>query len=843
VSSASNTIQGCYLGTDVTGMIARGNGGSGIWVKGPGNLIGGTNAADRNVISANQTGIYLAAAGSGNIIRGNFIGVSAAGTNALGNANYGIMLNDSGSNQVGGTDPAQRNVIAGNLQSGLYLNGSTAQGNVIQGNFIGVDVSGSRAVTNGADGITLNGAPGNTIGGGNVISGNGLAGININGSLAVSNIIQGNFIGTDALGKTAVGNFNAGVVIANASDNLIGGTTPGALNVISGNQQDGIFLTNATRMLIQGNHLGLSLAGTNAVPNALNGISLNNSRSNLIGGTVTAARNVISGNGFNGVGILRTNDFANVIAGNYIGTDAAGAKAVPNALAGVRIQASSNTVGGLTAGSGNLISGNGQHGVFLIGTNGAGMGNLVAANIIGLNAAGTGILPNTIAGVALNSAPSNQIGGIGTSARNIISGNGTLPNVGYVGLYLNGPRTTGNLVQGNYIGTDPSGTIARGNANEGIYLLNTASNQIGGSVAGAGNIIAANGTRGIWLVNATNILIQGNYVGTDRSGTTALANSYQGISITNGYFIQMGGVVSGAGNLISGNGYDGISMYNSPNNKIEGNIIGAAINRANALGNGNHGINLDMGSSNNFIGGTTIGAGNIFAYAPNGYCGVRVRTNAFNNLISGNSIFSNNALGIDLGNYGTNDIKHLQSGVSGTDANRLQNYPVLTNVVTGTATRIRGRFDGALNKTYTLEFFASPSGDASGNGEGQTFLGQTNVSVGGISPTNFSLTLPATVPAGWVVTATATDSTNNTSEFSNWTAVQTVPTVRIAGNAGAGTGTVSWTNAGGSYTLLQTTNLAAPAWISTGFNSPSSGLYSFPIGTTNPAVFYRLEAL
>ena len=219
-----------------------------------------------------------------------------------------------------------------------------------------------------------------------------------------------------------------------------------------------------------------------------------------------------------------------------------------------------------------------------------------------------------------------------------------------------------------------------------------------------------------------------------------------------------------------------------------------------------------------------------------------MRTNAFNNLISGNRIFGNDALGIDLGNVGVNPNIPLQTGVAGTNANHLQNYPLITNVVSGTATLIRGSFDSAPNKSYALEFFSSPAGDASGNGEGQVFLGQTNLVLGNISPTNFSFMLPTTVPVGWVITATATDSANNTSEFSKWLPASFVPQLQTATRLVSGQFTLSWTNNGGSFSLMQSTNINPPLWLPTGIASPTSGVYSVLMIPSNQANFYRLMA-
>ena len=792
---ASNVIQGNFIGTDVRGAVAQGNGSDGIWVRSSGNLIGGTNAGSGNVISGNgDDGIFFNNGTGSNTVAGNCIGVGASGTNALGNQNDGIVVYGSSANWIGGTNSGARNIISGNGSSGVYLTGAGATGNLIQGNYIGTDISGGGIVNNAGDGITLISAPGNIIGG-NVISGNNLAGISLNNNVSSGNILFGNRIGTDMTGKFALSNLVAGIYISGAVGNQIGGTNTGAGNVISGNFKDGIYMTaGATGNSIQGNIIGLDVTGANPLPNGYNGISLSGSVSNLIGGCVSSARNVISGNIANGVEIYLLTDAGNTICGNYIGTDITGAKAIGNFWRGIFIQGCSNIVGGVTAGSGNVISGNIQGlGVLLFGNNGNVTGNIIQGNIIGLDATGANSLGNGDAGVGIDGAANTLVGGTTAGARNIISANGG------EGIYITDPGLTNNLIQGNYIGTDLTGMIGRGNTFSGITLQETAANGIGGSAPGAGNLISANQNRGIYLDNASWNVIQGNYIGTKADGTNALANKYHNID-----------------------------LY------------------------------VDTGPpTNNVIGGTAPGAGNRLAFASVGwpspvYCGVRVRTGAFNNLISGNAIFSNGALGIDLdpttgaSSPGFNPIVDCENGVAANAANGGQNYPVLTNVYSGTVTRISGTLDSARSRTYTLQFFSSPVGDPSGYGEGQVFLGQTNLTLGASAcSSNFTVVLPVSVPAGWVVTSTATDTNNNTSEFSAWTNVVIIPQVQAgAVNQANHLFSLSWTNNGGNYVLQQSFSLAPPQQWTTVTNQPSliNGFFVLTLSATNANTFYRVAA-
>src|SRR6266576_2660267 len=246
LDSSGNSIQRNYIGTDSTGLIAHGNSQYGVFVLGTSaNLIGGTNEADRNVISGgNETGIYILN-GTANVVQGNYIGVNAAGLLDLGNRNNGVTIFNGSGNTIGGVTPGARNVIAGNDGSGINLNNAGATANVIQGNYIGVAANALQAVSNGTDGITLNGAPGNLIGGTNsgarnLISGNGQVGIFLNGAGATTNRIEGNYIGTDAAGSAALGNTLAGITMAGAPSNSVGGLSVEARNVISGNRQEGL---------------------------------------------------------------------------------------------------------------------------------------------------------------------------------------------------------------------------------------------------------------------------------------------------------------------------------------------------------------------------------------------------------------------------------------------------------------------------------------------------------------------------------------------------------------------------------------------------------------------------
>ena len=222
-----------------------GLGNSGIHDNGVDSItIGGTASGARNIISGNS-GDGLSLSGSSLTVQGNFIGTDVTGTKAVGN-NAGVSFGGN-NNLIGGTTAAARNVISGNRNRGIGLGGNFS-GNSIQGNYVGVDVSGTKALGNGNEGVALFSATphNNLIGGvasspgvppGNVISNNAVDGINLNGTN--DNTIQGNIIGADATGTVAMGNTDDGVVISNGVGNVIGGTTAGTANIIAFNGAGG----------------------------------------------------------------------------------------------------------------------------------------------------------------------------------------------------------------------------------------------------------------------------------------------------------------------------------------------------------------------------------------------------------------------------------------------------------------------------------------------------------------------------------------------------------------------------------------------------------------------------
>ena len=270
--------------------------------------------------------------------------------------------------------------------------------------------------------------------------------------------------------------------------------------------------------------------------------------------------------------------------------------------------------------------------------------NVVAGDKIGTDATGTVALGNAGSGVIIDlGSYDNTIGGTTAAAANVISGNK------YDGVHIeSGP---GNVVEGNFIGTDITGTHALGNAEDGVNIdTGTTGNIIGGTVVGARNIISANGSQGIELNTAVQNVVEGNFIGTDVTGTHGLGNGDSGILVASGADNNiLGGTAAAACNIISANGGDGIHIdYTTVGTLVEGNYIGTNVTGTKALGNSIDGVGIDRGSNHNTVGGTTVGARNVIS--SNAGDGVDLEGPSTFNLVEGNYIGTNAAGTAALGN-------------------------------------------------------------------------------------------------------------------------------------------------------------------------------------------------
>lgn len=593
----------------------------------------------------------------------------------------------------------------------------------------------------------------------NDFTGNGIA---ISGTKAV---VEGCFIGTDDTGTMAESNDLNGIVLLGTKAR-IGGMTAAARNVISGNGDAGVAIVGefATGNKVLGNFIGTNAAGTAAIGNEMGVLIADGSKGNVIGGVVAKARNVISGNVAAGVDIATS---GNKVQGNFIGTNATGSAALANTAFGVFLHdgATANEVGSAVRGGGNVISGNTSEGVRISGAGTT--ANKVQGNFIGTDATGNSALANSLNGIRIaGGASENLVGGLTALARNVVSGNTSR------GVQIDGAGSDGNVVQGNFVGTNAAGMTAVPNGAQGVIVFATQNNVVGGSVAGAGNVISGNNSEGVSILDTGNFgtVVQGNLIGLNATGTTPIPNK-TGIRVAQGAGDAiLGGATPLARNVISGNIGAGIVILTSlgANCVIEGNFIGTLKDGSTAAGNTLHGIVLSGGAHNNRIGGTAKGAGNVIAH--NGSDGVLIGSDAANgfnsdagvaNSVLGNRIFANAGQAIDLGpNDGAtaND-----AGDADTGANNLVNKPVLTGaVLRGNVLVVTGTLNLSTTQAVRLEFFANLAGED----EGRILLGSVSFTTPASAPFGKAFIVPAGVSAGGTVTATLTDASGNTSEFS-----------------------------------------------------------------------------
>ena len=606
------------------------------------------------------------------------------------------------------------------------------------------------------------GAAGALFGGRNAaISDNAFSGASIN---APEHVTQVAIAGANAAGVDSAFSFNA--VVNVRGDTTDDDATAGALRVQQGSLRQ--FILNSNEIIgVQTSNFSIggggakTIAPTAGFASITDAVVLDATTQEGFAGTplieldgtgaggatgLTLASNGSTVRGFvinrfsNGIRISGDN---NLVAGNWIGLDATGSLDRGNGTDGIILVAGAadNTIGGTTANDRNVISGNNDDGISIDGAS----GTIVIGNYIGTDAQGTAAVGNSGDGVAIQldngvtPTTNTIVGGTSAAERNVISGNAANSAQGLANVRIRGAGTTGNVVLGNYIGTDYTGGVALANPRDGIVIDEGAlNNTIGGAVSGAGNVISGstnNGIRiqGTYSYAAGDVLatIYGNRIGTNAAGTAALANGQSGIFV------------------------DGSS--------------GTAVTAPQRIA----------------IGGTGANQGNTIAF--NTQDGVAVTVNASRVTIVGNSIYSNGStagdLGIDLAADGVtnNDGTGPYDGDNG--PNTLQNFPAFSAVTTdGTTLTVSGRLDSIASTTYTIHFYASTAIDASSHGEGQRYLGSTTVLTNASGTVLFnSVPISAVVAPGEWVSMTATDPSGNTSEFSVSVAANTPPVNTVPG--------------------------------------------------------------
>lgn len=432
-----------------------------------------------------------------------------------------------------------------------------------------------------------------------------------------------------------------------------------------------------------------------------------------------------------------------------------------------------------------IINFNGE-GIFLE----KGGGARIEGNIIGIDL--NGKKSGNFNGIRIFS-PKNTIGGIakvaGKAPGNVISGNK------YGGVYINKDVAVGNKVQGNLIGTNINGDQRLGNGREGVLISGASGNMIGGTEEGAGNVISGNERGGVLVIHngATSNKVQGNMIGTNINGDQELGNTGSGVVIYGGSENIIGGTEGGAGNVISGNGQDGVTITSSirsstKSNKVQSNLIGLLPSNK-TLANGKNGVNITASSDNTIGGekgqnGNRIVTKNSTGVLIRGRSGVVYGRTANGNAILSNEIriieikktnpFARQAIGIDLGNDGmrANDELDRDGG-----PNDRQNYPELSSAKWGAwdeKLEIQGSLNSEPRKTYTIQFFRGIYDLKEGELSYEYFdsISVETDSEGNASIEYYKKDAPIDIEAGDSISATATDPENNTSEFSPYIPVE-----------------------------------------------------------------------
>ncbi|MGH9941600.1 MAG: SBBP repeat-containing protein, partial [Pyrinomonadaceae bacterium] len=768
--------------------------GVGLTINGGGSTIRGL------VINRAGSGDGIIINSGGNTVAGNFIGTGANGTTDLGNAVHGVTINNSSSNTIGGATPAERNVISGNGGSGILLSGNSATGNVVSGNYIGTNAANTAGLPNSFDGVELSIASGNTIGGigagvGNILSFNGRNGITLFDG-TTNNLIRGNVIS---------GNNSDGIEAPNGGvNNRI------VLNSIHTNTQLGIDLSGNG---VTPNDTGDADAGPNNLQNfpVLTAATISGSTTTVTGTINSTASTALdiqffsnpacdsSGNGegqtFLGSTVVTTDASGNTPINATLGAVAAGQVVTATATDANGNTSEFSACVTVSSGGANLTVTN---------TNDSGAGSLRQAIIdsnntagiqtISFNIPGSGVqtitplspLPtitdpivvdgytqpgasaNTLAvgnnAVLLVELSGASAGAAGVSGLSITAGNSTVRGLIINRFVVNGIQLDtngGNRIEGNFIGTEVTGTAPAANGAHGVQVVSNG-NTIGGATPAARNVLSGNGQRGLFIGgNAANNVVQGNFIGTNVTGTGAVKNNFVGLTIaapaTNNL---VGGNTPAARNVISGNDIAGVSLESigtvsgpASGNLVQGNFIGVAADGVTGLGNTapGTGVIIIRRASNNSIDGNVI--------ANNAGAGVFVGNDtepagsANGNRILNNSIFNNGGLGIAL-----------------TGGNNNQAAPSLNvafNPNAGGNTAVTGTLFAAANTAYNLQFFSNAACDPSGTGEGQSLNTMTTVTTNASGFVSFVVELAGRSPSGQIITTTATDPAGNTSRFSD----------------------------------------------------------------------------
>ena len=441
------------------------------------------------------------------------------------------------------------------------------------------------------------------------------------------------------------------------------------------------------------------------------------------------------------------------------------ATGVPGTLGCITSAASNVTIRGLCM---NRCPG------YQIRLQGAVSNNVIAGNFLGTTYDGLAVPAGASAGGVLQvSQTGTRIGGTAPADRNLIAGVGNPLAIGASGVAGNDVVVEGNLLGTDATGLVSLGILS----GTGIDVTGGHGVRIGGPTSASRNVIGRFNSGMVvspLFTNATdNILVQGNFIGPDVTGTRLLTAPVSGqTGIFTGFF-DVGDGFEILGNTIGGFSA-GIDMSQSSGVVIQGNFIGTDSTGTHDLGNTVRGLRFQNGSDGVLVGGVGAGEGNWIAF--NSVAGVEGLNGQVsirgNRIWNTRSTSAQNGLGIDLASNLVLGVTINDAGDADTGPNDLQNFPFLTSTGPGLTeaggTHVQGFLDSAPSTQYTIDFYSNPACASRPQelAEGQDYIGSAPVTTDGSGHAVIDVTLPAAVEPGARITATATDPDGNTSEFS-----------------------------------------------------------------------------
>jgi hypothetical protein len=605
VVTPSYTLENNFIGVDITGASALGNGGDGVVVTITGvatapalSIFGNTHDGNGNVIGGNTGyGIRItgaagsAPAGSGTLIAGNLIGVGLGsnGLVAVGNSLGGVLLDAAANVTVGGTGTGEGNAIGANQGDGVAVH--NGNGIRITGNLLGGAAAG---LGNAQDGIYVDPSSGVVITF-NQMTGNAGDGVHLVAATGAK--VGGNFIGvsTTGTGGPALSNGSDGVLVQDSHGVLVGNftdttpsgpvTVPG--NVIGNNARNGVEATGTatTSLVVQDNFIGTDVNGTTALGNSLDGLLIDghdaSSNPTAVGDTVTG--NVVSNNGGNGVEVRLASSVT--IVSNKVGTDAKGSGRHGNGSDGIIVVGPAAALGI----SNNIVSANVDYGILATDVSTL----TVSGNKVGTDAAGSANLGNGTV-VTHSGSPDTfsgggvRIEGLAAPVTNVVVQSNTIS--GNNGNGLEAVNTSGLVVTGNIIGLDATGTAALGNRGDGAFLDLSTGAVFGSPNPGSGNIVSGNGGYGLELIDSPSTTVLGNKFGTDINGAVDRGNSLGGLTVQG----KLGPVAGDQviNNTISANTGAGLEASNVTGLVVQGNRVGLDGSGTFAVGTQTVGVSL-----------------------------------------------------------------------------------------------------------------------------------------------------------------------------------------------------------------------------------------------------------